>query len=121
MLDPKVLKRAAGFGAVLQVLMAVAGHFVPWVRDNLFFFGWMMFSGVAGLLYARDASRGYALGALGGAIAGGLGAVIGIGLSVLFGDTPNVALGLWTAISVLTGAIGGLWGQFGVFLKSKFG
>jgi hypothetical protein len=48
----------------------------------------MLISGVAGLLYARDAALGYGRGALGGAIAGGLCALIGIGVSVLLGDTP---------------------------------
>ena len=121
MIDPKILQRATIVGTVLQVLMVVIGHFVPWVRDNVFMFGGMLISGIAGLLYARDAAPGYLLGALGGAVAGGLCALIGIGLSVLLGDTPNFVLALGTAISVLTGAVGGLWGQFGVFLKSKTG
>ncbi len=121
MIDAKVLQRSAIFGTILQVLMVGVGHFVPWVSGNLFQFGWMLFSGVAGLLYARDAARGYYWGALGGAVAGGLCALIGIALSVLLGDTPNFLLALWTAICVMTGAVGGLWGQFGGLLKSKLG
>ena len=121
MIDAKILQRSTTVGTALQLAMVVAGHFVPWVRDNVFMFGGMLISGVAGLLYARDAARGYMWGALGGAIAGGLCALIGIGLSVLLGDTPNFVLALGTAISVVTGAAGGHWGQFGVFLKSKLG
>jgi hypothetical protein len=99
--------------------MVGAGHFVPWVRDNVFMFGGMLISGVAGLLYARDSALGFARGALGGAIAGGLCALIGIGVSVLLGDTQSFVLGLGTAISVLTGAVGGLWGEFGARLQAK--
>jgi hypothetical protein len=120
-IDAKVLQRSTIVGTVLQLVMVIAGHFVPWVRDNVFMFGGMLISGVAGLLYARDVALGYVRGAAGGAIAGGLCALIGIGLSVLLGDTPSFVLGLGTAISVLTGAVGGLWGQFGVFLKSRLG
>ena len=121
MIDAKTLQRATVVGTVFQLAMVIAGHFVPWVRDNVFMFGGMLISGVAGLLYARDAALGYGRGALGGAIAGGLCALIGIGVSVLLGDTQFFILGLGTAISILTGAVGGLWGQFGVFLKSRLG
>lgn len=121
MIDARILQRATIVGTVLQLAMVIAGHFVPWVRDNVFMFGGMLISGIAGLLYARDAALGYARGALGGAIAGGLCALIGIGVSVLLGDTLFFVLGFGTAISVLTGAVGGLWGQLGVFLKSKLG
>src|ERR1700744_1652367 len=119
MINARILQRATITGTVLQLLMVVAGHFVPWVRDNVFMFGGMLISGVAGLLYARDAALGYGRGALGGAIAGGLCGLIGIGVSVLLGDTPNFVLGLGTAISVVTGAAGGLWGQFGARLQAK--
>src|SRR5665213_1787664 len=119
MIDAKVLQRSTIVGTVLQLAMVAIGHFVPWVRDNVFMFGGMLISGVAGLLYARDAAAGWARGALGGAIAGGLCALIGIGLSVLLGDTPNFVLGLGTAISVVTGAVGGLWGELGARMQAK--
>ncbi|HVU22003.1 MAG TPA: hypothetical protein VHE09_14825 [Rhizomicrobium sp.] len=121
MINARILQRATVVGTVLQLIMVVAGHFLPWIRDNAFMFGGMLISGVAGLLYARDAALGYGRGALGGAIAGGLGALIGIGVSVLLGDTLFSILALGTAISIVTGAAGGLWGQFGVFLKSRLG
>jgi hypothetical protein len=120
MIDAKILQRSTIVGTVLQLAMVAIGHFVPWVRDNIFMFGGMLISGVAGLLYARDASLGWARGALGGAIAGGLCALIGIGVSVLLGDTPNFVLGLGTAISVVTGAVGGLWGELGAGMQAKF-
>ena len=120
MINAPILQRATMVGTMLQLTMVVLGHYVPWVRDNLFMFGGMLISGVAGLLYARDAALGYARGALGGAIAGGVCAVIGIAVSVLLKDTPPFVLGLGTAISVVTGAAGGLWGEFGARIRGWF-
>jgi hypothetical protein len=119
MIESKVLQRSAIVGTALQLAMVIAGHFIPWVRDNVFMFGGMLISGVAGLLYAREVALGWWRGALGGAIAGGLCALIGIGVSVLLGDTPNFVLGLGTAISVVTGAVGGLWGEVGARIRAK--
>lgn len=120
MIEPNALQRCTMIGTALQLVMVIAGHFVPWVRDNVFMFGGMLISGVAGLLYAREVALGWWRGALGGAIAGGLCALIGIGVSVLLGDTPNFVLGLGTAISVVTGAAGGLWGEVGARIRRKF-
>ncbi len=119
MIDARILQRATIVGTVLQVVMVVAGHFLPWVRDHAFMFGGMMISAIAGYLYAADFAGGYLRGALGGAIAGGVCALIGIALSVLLGDTPAFVLGLGTAISVLTGAVGGFWGQVAARMRGK--
>jgi hypothetical protein len=118
-IDARILQRATIVGTVLQVIMVVAGHFLPWVRDNAFLFGGMMISAIAGYLYAADFGKGYLRGVVGGAIAGGVCALIGIALSVLLGDTPVFVLALGTAISVLTGAAGGFWGQVAARMKSK--
>ena len=117
MINAQILQRATIVGAVLQFTMVILGHYIPWVRENVFMFGGMLISGVAGLLYARDAALGYARGALGGAVAGGVCALIGIAVSVLLGDTPVVVLGLGTSISLLTGAVGGLWGELGARIR----
>jgi len=119
MINAPILQRATTVGTVLQITMVVLGHYIPWIRDNLFMFGGMLISGVAGLLYARDAALGYARGALGGAIAGGLCALIGIAVSVLLKDTPPFVLGLGTSISVLTGGVGGLWGELGARMRAR--
>ena len=107
MVDPKSLQRALVIGTTLQVAMVVTGHFAAFIALHVFAFGGMAISAVAGILYGRDAS-GYAGAALGGAIAGGGCALIGIALSVLMGDTQLVILGLGTASSAVTGAVGGV-------------
>jgi hypothetical protein len=71
----------------------------------------MMISATIGYLYAQDVSKGYGRGACGGAIAGGTCALIGIAVSVLLGDMAPKVLVLRTLICVLTGAVGGLYGQ----------
>jgi hypothetical protein len=111
MIDYRALQIATVVGTVLQVAMVVIGHFVPWVALHVFMFGGMMISATVGYLYARDVDKGYGRGALGGAIAGGVCALLGIAVSVILGDTEPAILALGTSISVLTGAIGGVFGQ----------
>jgi len=91
--------------------MILIGHFSPFVREQVFLFGGMMISAVAGYLYAMDFAAGFGRGILGGAMAGGVCALIGIAASVALGDTPAFVIALGTAISTLTGAVGGFWGE----------
>ncbi|MBV9905558.1 MAG: hypothetical protein JO346_13370 [Alphaproteobacteria bacterium] len=120
MFNGKLLQRAAVTGIVLQLALVVICHFVPWVRANYFEFGLMMFAGLAGLFYARDYGRGYGPGALGGAIAGGTSGIIGVSLANILGDLALVVLPLWMGLTVLTGAIGGLFGQMGANIRKMF-
>jgi hypothetical protein len=103
-MNTPALVRATGIGLVLQIVMVVAGHFVPAIA-GLFAVGGMGFSALAGWLYGRAAPEG-SQALLGGAVAGGLCAIIGIGVSVLLGDVPVSLLGLGTASSVVTGLVG---------------
>lgn len=98
-------------GTVLQVAMVVLGHFVPWVILHVFEFGGMMISATAGYLYAMDSGKGYFPGATAGALVGGGCALAGIGLSVALGDLAKPFIPFGTAVCVLTGAVGGLFGQ----------
>jgi hypothetical protein len=111
MIESRKLQIATFVGTMLQITMVVIGHYVPWVALHVFMFGGMMISATVGYLYARDVGKGYGSGALGGAIAGGVCALLGIAVSVVLGDTPPAILALGTSISVVTGAIGGLFGQ----------
>jgi hypothetical protein len=115
--DGKLLQRAAVTGVVLEITMVVIGHYVPWVRVNFYEFGAMMFAGLAGLFYARDFAQGYAKGALGGAIVGGTSGLLGISAANILGDVALIVLPFGTAITVMVGAIGGLFGQLGANIR----
>ncbi len=78
-----------------------------------------MISAIAGYLYAMDYGAGFGRGILGGAVAGGGCALIGIAASVLLGDTPAFVLALGTAISIVTGAAGGFWGQIAARMTGR--
>ena len=118
MIDNTALLRATLVGTVIQVAMVAIGHFVPWVALHVFMFGGMMISATVGYLYAQDVAMGYSRGALGGAIAGGVCALLGIAVSVFLGDTQPNILVLGTAISVLTGSVGGLFGQMSASIRA---
>lgn len=118
MIEIRALLRAAVVGIVLQVAMYVLGHFSTWVAANVFWFGGMMISAVTGYLYAMDAGSGYFAGATGGAISGGGCGFIGIGLSAALGDSVPSLIATWTAIAVMIGAIGGLFGQMAANLRA---
>ena len=101
------LRNATAAGAVLQLAMVIAGHWVEFIRTNGFAVGGMAISLAAGVLFARAARvpRGRAAG--GGAVAGGACALIGIAVSFALGDVPALILVVGTASSAVTGAIGG--------------
>lgn len=111
MIELRPLLRATFVGLVLQIAMYAIGHFSYWFAVNVFGFGGMMISATAGYLYAMDTAHGYFPGATGGAIAGGLCGLVGIGFSVGLGDTASSFIATGTAIAVMIGAIGGLFGQ----------
>ena len=117
MIDARILQRAAVIGTVLQIALSLAGYFFPWVAIHLFMFGRMMISASAGYLYGMELGRGYAIGALGGAAAGGLCVVPAIILSVLLGDTDASMLATGTGISILTGGVGGAFGQIAAIMR----
>ncbi len=104
------LTRATLIGTLAQVAMVVTGHYIPAVA-NMFAFGGMGISALAGwgALRGRTASMGTAAG--GGALAGALSGALGIGVSVLLGDVPASLLGFGTISSAVTGLIGGLIGR----------
>ena len=111
MIDGRILQRATTVGILLQITMVVLGHYIAWVANNVFLFGWIFIAGVAGLLYARDLDRGWKRGALGGIVAGTVSAAIGVLVSVGFRDTPASLIPFAVLTSALTGAIGGMFGQ----------
>ena len=113
MIDGRLVQRAALTGIALQVTMVVIGHYIAWFHAHASEFAGMMIAGLVGLFYGRDYGRGYARGALGGAIAGGTSGLFATGAANIMGDIPLIAIAVGTAVTILTGAIGGLFGQMG--------
>ena len=111
LVDNLALRRAILVGTFLQVVAVLIAHFSHWIETHAFLFAGMMISATMGYLYAQDVSRGYAKGAYGGAIAGGVCAFAGIAISVVLGDLTGRMLIVRSLISVLTGAVGGVYGQ----------
>ena len=117
MVDARIFLRAAIVGTILQLALALAGHFIPWVAVHFFMFGRMMAAATAGYYYGMILGRGYSIGALGGAFAGGLSAAPVIGISVLLGDAELAMIALGTGVCILTGAVGGAFGQIAAIMK----
>jgi hypothetical protein len=117
--EGKLLQRSALVGTAMQVTVVVLAHYLVWFRASMLDFAVMMLSGLAGLFYAREFAAGYGRGALGGAIAGGTCGLIGISAANILGDVALIVLPFGTAITILTGAIGGLFGQMGANIRSK--
>jgi hypothetical protein len=107
----KDLIAATLIGAIFQLTMIVVGHFVPFVRDNVFMIGGLAISLLAGLSYQLRARSSWAWAIVGGAVAGAACAAIGIAASVALKDTPQEILVLGTCGSAVTGLIGGLVGK----------
>lgn len=118
MIDIRILLRATIVGLVLQLALAVVAYLFVAVAKYYFLFSGMMIAATAGYLYAMGSGKGYFPGATGGAIAGGIGAFMGIGALVIARDAAPDLLPTFTAICVFTGAVGGLFGQVAVKLRS---
>jgi hypothetical protein len=118
LLEHPLLRRAILVGLILVLALVAGSHFLPLLRSQLLF-GCMMICGVAGLLYAREAGRGYGRGALGGAVAGCVCALAAVGLAGMLDERPDRYLPLAVAVSTLTGGIGGLFGQWDSVLRAR--
>ena len=107
----RALFTATVLGLAAQVAMVVAGHYVAFIKDNVFAIGGMLISLLAGLLFARMARAGWAPSLIGGLVAGGVCAFLGIAVSVALGDTLPAILAFGTVGSAVAGAIGGAVGK----------
>ena len=94
-------------GTVLQLAMVIAGHWVEFIKLNVFAIGGTLISLVAAVMYARRANVGRGQSAVWGALVGGLCALIGIGVSFLLGDVTASIFMIGTLSSAVAGAIGG--------------
>ncbi len=100
-------RNATIIGTLLQLAMVVSGHWVEFIKLNVFAIGGMAISALAGVIYARSARVDRRKSAIQGTIVGGLCALIGIAVSFFLGDVPANILALGTLSSAVTGAIGG--------------
>lgn len=97
---------ATTVGLILQLLMVVAGHYLPPVKAK-FAVGGMLISLIAGAVYIRLEQQGWQGALLGGAIAGGVCAILAIAVSVSLKDVPAMILVIGTLGSVVAGLVGG--------------
>lgn len=95
----------------VQLVMVVSGHFVEFIRMNVFAAGGMGISFAFGLAWARGAATSRGHGVKGGLLVGGVSALVGIALSVALGDVEAWILLVGTGSSAITGAIGGWIGH----------
>jgi hypothetical protein len=117
MIDRSALGRAMIVGTALQVVLAVLADWSNWIQQHALLFGAMMLSAIAGYLYAQDVSKGYLAGATGGLVAGGVSGLFGVAVSVILGDTDPGLFVQNTLIFVLTGGVGGLFGQMAAAME----
>jgi hypothetical protein len=110
-MNVRALMVAAAIGLALQLAMVIAGHYEPFIKDNVFAIGGVLISLMAGFVYARRAGGGWVDSLLGGLIAGGVCALLGIAVSVLLQDVPASILMFGTIGSAVTGLIGGAIGK----------
>ena len=94
-------------GTVLQLAMVLSGHWIEFIKLNVFAIGGMLISGIAGVIYARSSRDPRGAAALKGLLVGGLCALIGIAVSFGLGDVPANILLFGTLGSAVAGAIGG--------------
>ena len=108
-----MLLRATLLGTVLQLGLAVSGHYDARIA-GLFAVGGLFLSLVAGFVFGRlSAATKRAIAIAGGAFAGAVCALIGILESYALKDVPAWVIAFGPASSAVTGAIGGFLGRIG--------
>lgn len=117
MIEFRALLRATFVGVVIEIVMVMIAHFVPWLRAHYYLFALMMIAATAGYIYAADTGRGFFASATAGAIAGGICGFVALAISVALHDVVSTLLPIDTAVCVVTGAVGGLWGQVSANMK----
>jgi len=107
------LLRATLIGTVLQLGLAVSGHYDARIA-GLFAVGGMFLSLVAGFIFGRWSAAARTVVAItGGAFAGAVCALIGILESYILKDVPAWVIAFGPFSSAVTGAIGGFLGRLG--------
>lgn len=102
---------ATGAGLIAQLAMVLSGHYVAFIKDNVFAIGGMVISLLAGLLFAKLAAAGWTPSLVGGLVAGGACALLAIAVSVALKDSAPMILVVGTLGSAVAGLIGGAVGK----------
>ena len=111
-MNSQALIFATGVGLTAQLAMVLSGHYVAFIKNNVFALGGMAISLLAGLLFAKLAhDAGWTPNLVGGLIAGGLCALLGIAVSVALKDTAMPILLVGTIGSAVAGLVGGAVGK----------
>ena len=110
-MNMQTLLVATGAGLAAQLAMVIAGHYVAFIKDNVFAIGGMLISLLAGVLFAKLAHAGWAPSLIGGLVAGAVCALLGIAVSVGLKDTAVMILLVGTCGSAVAGLIGGAAGK----------
>jgi Na+/proline symporter len=117
MLDMKILKRALLVGVVLEIVLVACGWARPSFRPALLF-ACMLTAAVAGMLYARDAGRGFLPGMLGGAMVGAASGVVAVAGATWLGEEPETFIPYGVMVMMLTGTVGGVFGELDARLRA---
>lgn len=117
LVETRTLIRALLAGCASAAGFMLLGHYRPFLALHYGLFGCMMIAGTMGLLYARDVARGYLAGALGGLVIGAACGLAAVGTANLLGDRPDQFIPYGVMVCTLIGAIGGLFGQYGAWIR----
>jgi hypothetical protein len=111
-MNVRTLLIATAAGLALQLAMVIAGHYVAFIKNNVFAVGGMGVSLLAGLVYGKLAAEAWGPSLIGGLVAGAVCAALGIAASVALKDTPAPVLAFGTMGSAVAGLIGGVLGKW---------
>lgn len=106
-MNSKAFIQALIVATVLQLAMILTGHWVAFVKDNLFAALGTGLSIAGALMYVLTARPGWLKGGIGGGIIGGVSALIGIIVSVMLGDTAESILLIGTVSGLVGGGVAG--------------
>ena len=102
---------AGGACFIAGLIMTIAGHYIAFVKNDVFAIGGMLIALVAGFIYVRVARGDWRDSLIGGAVSGAVGSLLAIAVSVVLGDVPPMIMVIGTCASLVTGLIGGVIGQ----------
>ncbi len=117
MIDLKILRRAVLIGIAFELALVIGGTYYPRSRPGLLFVC-MLVAAVAGMLYGRDLARGFGAAMLGGTLAGAACGLTAVTAAHFAGISPEVYIPYGVLVTMLTGAVGGFFGEMDARLRA---